>query len=473
MNSSEIPHIVDRPASYGNLKTDLNNLEVVSMEGAGVTGVLYTGALKALYEEGMLNKVKKFAGTSSGSIVATGAALGYRGEELEKIALNQDFRNFCRSKELWSRQLLRNLNRDGIYSGREMNRWIGGLCAKRIGNKELTFGDLIEYRKQAEAGNRAFFDEKYDAAMAKKSDYKKTAVVASAGKKNEQYRFDFEMKSKEESITKMIEIAKGFRELEVAATEITDDVWLGKESEKAVTFNGNTAPKLKISDGVRASASYPFIFRHAKLVHDGKERFYTDGGFTTMIPTPLRNQDGSLSRNFLGLVSDYIIPDKTPEDVTKEKQESGYLYNLMEDMKGQVKIIIKKAIAWQFGAKVLSHLKDENYTSTNHPTKISMSLKRGLNRMRKDMLRFTEMGDVLRNSPEMTGFIIPLNRKGVLGTNFDIMDDEKADLIDSAYHTMKFAISKFKQENKGLIGGVKPMEGRAKPRGNDSFSIEK
>jgi len=438
MGKNDDSLIVKRPPEFAPLATDLNNLEVVSMEGAGVTGVIYTGALTALYEAGLLDKIRCFAGTSSGSIVATGAALGYRGKELEEIALNQNFRAFCQTNLKWGLRLVSNLNRDGMFSGTEMKRWISSLCAKRVGNADLTFGDLETYKSEALKGNKHYFAQKYDEAMTVKN---REACRRMARAKKKAYHFDFEKGSRENSIEKMMEIAGSFSSLEVAATEIIEEVWLGKQSEKAIVFNGKTSPDLRISFGVRASASYPFIFRHAKFEHEGKERLYTDGGYTNIIPIPLRDEHGIISNRFLGLTSEYITRDETPSEAMSEKNEGGFLFDLYKNMKDGPQKAIKAAIAWRFGGKVLSHIKDEEYHTSKKSH--SMALARGFLRMKKDMERFTVMGDLIRNDTETTKYIIPLNRNGILATNFNITNEQKKELIHIAYQMMVNEITRF------------------------------
>ena len=464
MNYNENYSANERPQEFASLKTDLHNLEVVSMEGAGVTGVIYTGALTALHEEGLLDKVKCFAGTSSGSIVATGAALGYRGKELETLALKQNFKAFCRTNHRWWSRRKENFARDGIFSGGEMNRWISNLCAKRIGKASLTFEDLKEYKAQADAENYEFFDKRHDEAMKARAEFRK-------GMLDKYARYDFEMPTRDQSIKKMMEIAGSFRSLEVAATEITDDVWLGKKSEKAAIFNEKTTPKRRISRAVRASASYPFYFRHAHINDEHGKGTYTDGGFTTIIPTPLRDENGEIGSGFLGLSSEFIEPTKSPKEVTLQKagtQEDGFLESIKASLSLQKRI--KHAVAKVFGHKVLSYLEDETYCSADTKHKNKLALKRGLDRMAKDIHRFTVMVDLMKGDEEITSHTIPLNRKGILGTHFDITDEEKQSLIDSAYQTMQDNIAKFR-ENNGLIGGVKPMNGRFKGiDAGDSFA---
>ncbi|XP_062594046.1 uncharacterized protein LOC134255531 [Saccostrea cucullata] len=62
-------------------------------EGGGAKGIAYPGALKALEEVGILKKIKRFAGTSVGSITATMAALGYSSTEIREV-MSTDFSKY-------------------------------------------------------------------------------------------------------------------------------------------------------------------------------------------------------------------------------------------------------------------------------------------------------------------------------------------------------------------------------------------
>lgn len=436
-SAGDFPHqgiakITARPDDWPRLISDLNNLELVSFEGAGVTGVVYTGAMKALHEKNLLGKVKRFAGTSSGAIVAAGAALGYRGDELIEIALDQSFRSFCRTNGTWLRKLRHNLERDGLFSGGEMRRWVNNLCARRIGQSGLTFADLEEYREQAEAGNREFFVEKYRWAMEHKSFFRRYS------RDRAEFQYDFERGNEQASIDAMMEIAKGLRSLEIGATEIWEDE-NGKKQEKAALFNEVNSPNLSIANAVRASAAYPYVFRNAIIEDEqGVKRTYTDGGYT--VPLPLHSLDGPKgeSNKALGFVSEYF-PDKP--------QELG-----INPKVGRAAQQLKKMIARTVGRK---HIEKHNITRQT-------PLEAGLVLMNKDTARFHEMGQVRMATPELTSRIIPLDRDGENGTNFEITRERKSQLIQSAYATTKAAVERWLLANQskesGLIGDIKPKD---------------
>mmetsp|Transcript_156632 Transcript_156632/g.277916 ORF Transcript_156632/g.277916 Transcript_156632/m.277916 type:complete len:399 (-) Transcript_156632:286-1482(-) len=76
-----------RPLNVRQYQTryDGNPPKALVFRGGGTKGVVYAGAMKRLEEEeGLLDDVKFFAGTSAGSEFAAMLAFGYRGEELRE-----------------------------------------------------------------------------------------------------------------------------------------------------------------------------------------------------------------------------------------------------------------------------------------------------------------------------------------------------------------------------------------------------
>ncbi|XP_048777040.2 uncharacterized protein LOC125681141 [Ostrea edulis] len=117
--------------------------ENIVFEGGGAKGVVYPGALLALEELGLMAKIKRFAGTSVGSMTACMAALGYSSQEIRKV-MEKDFRTFFDAR-LGRLSLLPNLLR--YFGWQPMNtlyEFVGELVEKKLGNKDATFSDLYK-----------------------------------------------------------------------------------------------------------------------------------------------------------------------------------------------------------------------------------------------------------------------------------------------------------------------------------------
>ncbi len=445
MNDETYPLVSERPESWGELVTDLNNIETISLAGAGVTGVLYTGALRALHEQGLLENVKTFAGTSSGAIVGAAAALGYRGRELEKLGIEQNFKKFAGINWSWYRKQPQNHALDGIFSGGKIRDWVNTLCAKRIGKDSMTFADLETYKQEAEANNRAFFASKYDDAIRNRA-YNQRHFDGKP------YKFDFERNTRDKSIDAMMDIARGFTSLHVTATEIVEDVWQGKETERASVFNKNTSPNKRLSSAIRASASYPYYFRHAQVEDEnGVKRYYTDGALSDPQPGMEKDESGKISNTVLGLASEYIAPVKNARQVTAEKVKETTITRISNRILGRLGLttdVIKQNLAEAVGRKILLKNDPENFVKLPADEQRKAAISKGFRNMARDTFRLSRMFERVNDDAEIASHIIPLNRHGHLGTDFDITLKEKETLIVSAYETTRDVINQWRAAHK-------------------------
>lgn len=106
----------------------------LALSGGGVKGAAHIGALKALEEENI--KIDYIGGTSSGSIVATLYAAGYKPEEIYKI-----FKKYCNDikyvelknvlKLLFGLITSRKIVIDGLNSGKSINKLINKVCNEK------------------------------------------------------------------------------------------------------------------------------------------------------------------------------------------------------------------------------------------------------------------------------------------------------------------------------------------------------
>ena len=123
------------------------DIEALGFQGGGVKGLAYIGALKKLEEHGMdLNKIKRFAGTSAGSQIATLIAVGYHTDELEDILNNIPFHKYNDSSTGIVRNMHRLLWSYGYNKGQFMKKHIDKLITDKIGNNKTTFSELFEKR---------------------------------------------------------------------------------------------------------------------------------------------------------------------------------------------------------------------------------------------------------------------------------------------------------------------------------------
>ena len=116
---------------------DYRNLAV---EGGGVKGLAYPGALQVLQTADILPKIERVAGTSAGSIVAALIALGYSPEQMQSLMLDLDFKQFEDGSTLGGPG--RFFTRFGWFKGDYFLEWMQCRVKERTGNPNATFADL-------------------------------------------------------------------------------------------------------------------------------------------------------------------------------------------------------------------------------------------------------------------------------------------------------------------------------------------
>ncbi|HYN21753.1 MAG TPA: patatin-like phospholipase family protein, partial [Thermoanaerobaculia bacterium] len=110
------------------------------LEGGGVKGIAYPGALGVLDQQQVLPRVERVAGTSAGSIVAALLALGYGPTDLDSLLLDLDFKQFEDGSDLGGpRRLLRKF---GWFEGDYFLEWMQCRVKEKTGNPDATFADL-------------------------------------------------------------------------------------------------------------------------------------------------------------------------------------------------------------------------------------------------------------------------------------------------------------------------------------------
>jgi NTE family protein len=115
------------------------DFENLAIEGGGARGVAYGGAVEVLHQAGVLQKLKRVAGTSAGSITAGLIALGYTPQELHATLLDLDLEKFKDDGSVF-----RLADQFGYYSGEYYLSWAQCQVARKTGDANTTFQQLHE-----------------------------------------------------------------------------------------------------------------------------------------------------------------------------------------------------------------------------------------------------------------------------------------------------------------------------------------
>ncbi len=118
------------------------NISNLVLEGAGVRGIAYVGALKYLEEKNANKDLEKVGGTSAGAIMALAISLGYNSREIEDLVYNMKVQKFNDGKFFFIGGIAR-LNRNyGWYRGKRFSKWLEELIEAKTGNPDITFAEL-------------------------------------------------------------------------------------------------------------------------------------------------------------------------------------------------------------------------------------------------------------------------------------------------------------------------------------------
>ncbi len=112
------------------------------MEGGGIRGIAYIGALQVLDSNGILANLERVGGTSAGSIQATLLAVGYTPDEMHYHLMETSFGKLNDGALFGLPGFIRLTREKGWYKGTALRTWIAGLIANKTGNGEMTFRQL-------------------------------------------------------------------------------------------------------------------------------------------------------------------------------------------------------------------------------------------------------------------------------------------------------------------------------------------
>ncbi len=123
-------------------QNDSSAIKNLVLEGAGIRGIAYCGALIELEERGMLSSLETISGTSSGAITACFYSVGYTPTEIYDEIGNTNFGQFNDGRWGMIGGLYR-LKRDfGYYPGQVLLSWIEDHIEVKTGTRDLTFAQL-------------------------------------------------------------------------------------------------------------------------------------------------------------------------------------------------------------------------------------------------------------------------------------------------------------------------------------------
>ncbi len=116
------------------------------LEGGGVRGFAYVGAMQVLDSLGILREVERVGGTSAGAIQATMLAIGYTPAEIAGLIENIPLKEF--NDGSLTGGIARVQRKFGFYRGKRITEWIEQLIAAKTGDANISFIQLHNERKE-------------------------------------------------------------------------------------------------------------------------------------------------------------------------------------------------------------------------------------------------------------------------------------------------------------------------------------
>lgn len=111
------------------------------LEGGGVRGLAYAGAIEVLEQKNIINNIEKVAGSSAGAVAGLMISLGYNSVEIDSILQNLKLQQFNDGKDIVGK-IIRIKKEYGLFKGNKFEKWISSLIEAKTGDPNITFFDL-------------------------------------------------------------------------------------------------------------------------------------------------------------------------------------------------------------------------------------------------------------------------------------------------------------------------------------------
>lgn len=116
----------------------------IVFSGGGVKGVSYLGVVKYLSKSLSLEKIKGYAGTSAGSIIASLLAIGLNFDQIYDVVYNLNFGNILDDKYGVLRDGFNFVTDYGLCPGDYIYHFLGEVIKNKTGDKNYTIKQLYE-----------------------------------------------------------------------------------------------------------------------------------------------------------------------------------------------------------------------------------------------------------------------------------------------------------------------------------------
>ncbi|QIX61250.1 patatin-like phospholipase family protein [Hymenobacter sp. BT18] len=127
------------------------------MEGGGIRGIAYGGALQELESRGVLAGIRRVGGTSAGAIQAALLAVGYSPQEIIDVVNQTPVQRLNDGRGLFFGGSTRLIRQYGWYRGDQLTRYLTELVARKTQRPHLTLAELHVLAQQEPARFRDLY----------------------------------------------------------------------------------------------------------------------------------------------------------------------------------------------------------------------------------------------------------------------------------------------------------------------------
>lgn len=236
-------------------QVDAPPIESLVLEGGGVRGLGYIGATRALFEAGIMQNIKRIAGSSAGALNAVIIALGYGPTEISNIIRGINMAELEDARDLLLTQKIQKLMRDGhINEGNNLLALIRKIIETRVVSIMEKY--IRDHKNDPAALTRLQQLNIHPDRITFKNLKDLAALIPEAG----------------------------IKDIYITGTRLSANP---KDAPALEIFSAETHPGMEIALAARISASIPKFFRPVEL--DGYQ--YVDGGCLCNFPIGIFNNE--------------------------------------------------------------------------------------------------------------------------------------------------------------------------------------
>ena len=118
------------------------------LEGGGVRGLAYAGALEVLEQKQILSGIERVGGSSAGAMAGLMISLGYTAGEIDSILQTLKIQEFNDGRDIFGK--IKRIKKEyGVYKGEKLENWLATVIEAKTGNPNTTFLELHQMHEKS------------------------------------------------------------------------------------------------------------------------------------------------------------------------------------------------------------------------------------------------------------------------------------------------------------------------------------